>query len=171
MHKKTKCQCNLNASNMVPPFFFLTCWSYPKSRYRRTNFSPIGHYRKDHGPNSKNVKMHMNNTTVVSRHFRNHTVFLNVQQELNQNQGLPWWLSGKESDCQCRRHRFNPWSGKIRHAVEQLSLCTTTSEPVLHERSHHNEKPALQSESSPCSLQLEKSPYSNEDPAQPKINK
>ena len=23
------------------------------------------------------------------------------------------WLSGKESSCQCRRHRFNPWVGKI----------------------------------------------------------
>ena len=22
--------------------------------------------------------------------------------------GLPWWLSGKESACQCRRHGFNP---------------------------------------------------------------
>ena len=30
--------------------------------------------------------------------------------------GLPWWLSGKESACQCprcRRHKFNPWVGKI----------------------------------------------------------
>ena len=27
--------------------------------------------------------------------------------------GLPWWLSGKESACQCRRHEFNPWSRKI----------------------------------------------------------
>ena len=26
--------------------------------------------------------------------------------------GLPWWLSGKESTCQCRRHRFGPWSGR-----------------------------------------------------------
>ena len=26
---------------------------------------------------------------------------------------LPWWLSGKESACQCRTHRFNPWVGKI----------------------------------------------------------
>ena len=25
---------------------------------------------------------------------------------------LPWWLSGKESVCQCRRGRFNPWVGK-----------------------------------------------------------
>ena len=27
--------------------------------------------------------------------------------------GLPWWLSGKESACQCRRCRFKPWVGKI----------------------------------------------------------
>ena len=28
-------------------------------------------------------------------------------------EGLPRWFSGKESACQCRRHRFNPWVGKI----------------------------------------------------------
>ena len=27
--------------------------------------------------------------------------------------GLPWGPSGKESACQCRRYRFNPWVGKI----------------------------------------------------------
>ena len=27
--------------------------------------------------------------------------------------GLPWWLSGKESAYQCRRCGFNPWVGKI----------------------------------------------------------
>ena len=27
--------------------------------------------------------------------------------------GLPWWLSGKESACQCRRCGFDPWVGKI----------------------------------------------------------
>ena len=27
--------------------------------------------------------------------------------------GLPWWFSGKESTCQCRRHRFDSWVGKI----------------------------------------------------------
>ena len=27
--------------------------------------------------------------------------------------GLSWWLSGKEFPCQCRRHGFNPWVGKI----------------------------------------------------------
>ena len=45
--------------------------------------------------------------------------------------GLPWWLSGKESTCKSRRHRFDPWSRKIPHVREQLSLCTTTIEPVL----------------------------------------
>ena len=26
---------------------------------------------------------------------------------------VPWWLSGRESTCQFRRHRFDPWVGKI----------------------------------------------------------
>ena len=36
-----------------------------------------------------------------------------------------------ESACQCRGHRFEPWSGKIPHATEQLSSCATTTEPAL----------------------------------------
>ena len=27
--------------------------------------------------------------------------------------GLPWWLSGKESACHCRRAGFNPWVRKL----------------------------------------------------------
>ena len=27
--------------------------------------------------------------------------------------GIPRWHSGKEYTCQCRRHGFNPWVGKI----------------------------------------------------------
>ena len=45
--------------------------------------------------------------------------------------GLPWWLSGKESACHWKRHGFNPWSRKIPHAVEELSPCITTMEPML----------------------------------------
>ena len=81
--------------------------------------------------------------------------------------GHPWWLSGKKSALQSWRCGFNPWSGKIPYAAEQLSPCPTTAEsvlqssrvstteptccnywsplavdPVLHKRSHHNEKPA-----------------------------
>ena len=29
------------------------------------------------------------------------------------SEGLPWWLSSKESACECRRHGFDPWVGKI----------------------------------------------------------
>ena len=27
--------------------------------------------------------------------------------------GASWWLSSKESTCQCRRHKFDPWVGNI----------------------------------------------------------
>ena len=47
------------------------------------------------------------------------------------NMELPWWLSGKDSACQWKRHGFDPWPRKIPHATEQLSLCATTIEPVL----------------------------------------
>uniref|UniRef100_A0AAA9TAY3 Solute carrier family 48 member 1 n=1 Tax=Bos taurus TaxID=9913 RepID=A0AAA9TAY3_BOVIN len=57
------------------------------------------------------------------------------------HQRLPSWLSGQESACQCRRHGFGPWSGKIPHAKEQLSPCARTTEPALHNnRSRCNEK-------------------------------
>ena len=43
-------------------------------------------------------------------------VFLKIRTE-----GLPWWRSGWESACQCGGHGFEPWSGRIPHATEQLS--------------------------------------------------
>ena len=81
---------------------------------------------------------------------------------------------------------FAPWSREIPHAEEQLSLCTTTTEPVLwsleaiitepmrpnywspsapepvlpQEKPLQGEAHALQPESSPCTPQ----PHSNEDP-------
>ena len=30
-----------------------------------------------------------------------------------QIKGLPWWISGKDPVCQCRRWRFDPWVRKI----------------------------------------------------------
>ena len=32
--------------------------------------------------------------------------------------------------CQCRGEGFNSWSGKIPHAIEQLSPCTANTEPA-----------------------------------------
>ena len=39
--------------------------------------------------------------------------FLIICGSLRPNWGLPWWLSGKESSCQNRIHRFDPWVRKI----------------------------------------------------------
>ena len=81
----------------------------------------------------------------------------------------PWRLSGKESACQWRRHRFNPWCRKIPHASEQLSPCTTATDWLC---SRVQEPPQLSSGTtvtlwSPCSaireahaLQLGSSPHS-----------
>ena len=44
--------------------------------------------------------------------------------------GLPWWRSGWESACQCRGHGFEPWSGKIPHAAQQLGPWATITEPA-----------------------------------------
>ena len=43
-------------------------------------------------------------------------------------QGLPQWLSDKESTCQFRGHGFDPRSRKIPHTVEQLNRCVATAE-------------------------------------------
>ena len=36
---------------------------------------------------------------------------------------FPGGSVGKESACQCRRHRFDPWSKKMPPAAGQLSAC------------------------------------------------
>ena len=43
------------------------------------------------------------------------------------------WLknNNKKSACWCGRHGFNPWSRNIPLAMEQLSPCAITTEPVL----------------------------------------
>ena len=63
---------------------------------------------------------------------------------------IPWWLNGKESACQCRRHKFDPWSGKIPwnrkwqpipvflpgkfHAQRNLASCTHGVAKSPHDR-------------------------------------
>ena len=66
--------------------------------------------------------------------------------------GLPWWLSGWESACQCRGHGFEPWSGKIPHAAEQLGSWATITEPahlepvLRNKRGRNSERPAHRDE-------------------------
>ena len=114
-----------------------------------------------------------------------------------QGEGLPWWRNDKESTCQCRRHGLNPliwgdptycgflikfflnWYKPVCHnycacAVEPGSRnywngAPESADAPKWEKSLQWEAQALQLEGSPCSPR-EKSPHSNEDAAQPKIN-
>ena len=78
--------------------------------------------------------------------------------------GLPWWHSGWESACQCREHGFEPWSGKIPHAAEQLSPWATTTEPARLEpvprnkRGRDSERPAHHDEEWPPLATTRESP-------------
>ena len=54
--------------------------------------------------------------------------------------GLPWWRSGWESACRCRGHGFEPWSGRIPHATEQLGPWATITEPVRLEPVLRNQR-------------------------------
>ena len=78
--------------------------------------------------------------------------------------GLPWWRSDWESACQCRGHGFEPWSGKIPHAAEQLGPCTTITEParlepvLRNKRGRDSEKPAHCDEEWPLLAATRESP-------------
>ena len=78
--------------------------------------------------------------------------------------GLPWWRSGWESACQCRGHGFEPWSGRIPHAAEQLGPWATTTEPARPEpvlrnkRGRDSERPAPRDEEWPPLAATRESP-------------
>ena len=78
--------------------------------------------------------------------------------------GLPWWRSGWESACQCRGHGFEPWSGKIPHAAEQLGPWATTTEParlelaLRNKRGRDSERPAHRDEEWPPLAATRESP-------------
>ena len=65
-----------------------------------------------------------------TRHILATLLVLSERTQLKESPGHPWWCSGLKCTCQCRRHGFNLWSGKIPHAMERLSP-RTTAEPVL----------------------------------------
>ena len=77
-------------------------------------------------------------------------------------QGFPGGLVVKKSACQCRRHGFDPWSGRILHVVEQLSPCTQL--PSLCSRawelrppSSHALEPMLRNKEQPQLITAEES--------------
>ena len=49
----------------------------------------------------------------------------------NHQNGASLVAQWKRITCQCRRHRFDPWPGKISYAEEQLSWRATATEAVV----------------------------------------
>ena len=47
----------------------------------------------------------------------------------------PWWLSGKEFTCQCRRHELDPWVGRIPWKRKQQSTPEFLPEKSYGQRS------------------------------------
>ena len=74
----------------------------------------------------------------------------------------------KNSPANPGGHGFDPWSGKISHASEQLSLYASTMKPVCLEamicdkNSHCKRSP---------NNAAREGQHSNKDPTQPKIDK
>ena len=93
-----------------------------------------------------------------------HRNILILEEAARDHIGLPWWRSGWESACQCRVHGFQPWSGRIPHAAEQLGPWATTTEParlepVLRNKTgHDSERPAHRYEGWPPLAATRESP-------------
>ena len=85
-------------------------------------------------------------------------------QRLKNVVGLPWWRSGWESACQCRGRGFEPWSGTIPHATEQLGPWATITEParlepvLRNKRGRDSERPAHRDEEWPPLATTRESP-------------
>ena len=70
-----------------------------------------------------------------------HSLTLKEPNYKNEITVFPWWLSGKESACQCRRHAFNPVVQEYptlhgAHVPQLLNLCSRAQEPQLLKPTH-----------------------------------
>ena len=90
--------------------------------------------------------------------------FNSISIKIKATLGLPWWRSSWESACRCRGHGFEPWSGRIPHAAEQLGPWATTTKPVRLEpvlrnkRGRDSERPAHRDEEWPPLAATRESP-------------
>ena len=78
--------------------------------------------------------------------------------------GLPWWFR-EESALQHQGPGFNPWSGKIPDAMEQLSPGTTAIEarvvdPANHSKRSHSNEIWLKKKPKHCNLRAN-TPHGN----------
>ena len=129
---------------------------------------------------------HIHTQTHTDTHTRTHTyTHTHLDRQRDVKEGLPWYLGGKETTSQSRRHRSHPCPAEIPRATEQPSPCATTlhrssrgrklqlpspGAPLLkpararprtlpQEESPQGEAPAPQLDSCPHSTQLESRPH------------
>ena len=57
-----------------------------------------------------------------------------------ENIGFPRWCSGKESACQCRRHRFYPWTGRCPGGGNGIPPWRRNSSPVFLPGKFHGQR-------------------------------
>ena len=94
----------------------LTEWSGDADQSRRVEI-PRGPEPAGSSGGRGHFYLHFGKADSQQRHFHGLFSWTSIHPVLKNLQGLPWWLSGKESACRCRRHEFGPWSRKIPHVV------------------------------------------------------
>ena len=72
---------------------------------------------------------------------------------------LPWWLSGKESSCQCRRLGFHPWVRKISWSPLEYSCLKTPMDRGTWWATVHGVKKRLQQQQQQQSHFVEEDNY------------
>ena len=77
------------------------CWSWAQAKRPRK--------KTIRSQNNDLLRPHHKNRGNSRASFSCHTIFIDISQ----NVGLPWWLSGNEPTCQCRRRGFYFWVRKI----------------------------------------------------------
>ena len=139
------------------------CWPFS-----RKHLEPQARFRALHSPNNSWL-------FKAQMHHSDQTCFFppedfNLEYKTQRKLGLPWWLTGKVSTCQCRRHGFNPWSRMTPHAMGQPRLVNHNYWACALEPASYNywnpyalqpmlfktEAPARQQKVAPYSLKLEK---------------
>ena len=138
------------------PIFLSSCWSFSYWVVAvGTHYSLVEGWGQTFSVKGQTVNIfgfvcHMVSVATAQRCQRKVKAAPNKMQT-----GLPWRRSGWESACQCRGHGFEPWSGTIPHAAEQLGPWATTTEParlepvLRNKRGRNSERPAHRDEEWP----------------------
>ena len=126
----------------------------------------------DYG-NNWNIKFCFCVTAHVMLEFSYVLSLINNSLIFKNNLGLPWRSGGKESACQCRGHRFDPWIrknstswGATKPMSHNYWACVPRACTLQQGKPLQWETFVPQLESSPWLPQLQKSLHSNEDPTQ-----